>query len=185
MKRRNVLLSICTGLGLLSGCSETNGDQTVPTTRTDEDSRPPTATAQSPTKTPSPQTYLPEPGEGWELIDTSDYVWAPIGGSEGIIGKYRGPDGETYKVVIMRDEDNADGSARQFSCAGWQIAFAYRGYAIAASTGTLQKTFTPEAPPTMSSSPAPNKTNRVYELLLRSPKLTEDIVPEETTCPYD
>ncbi|WP_226022700.1 hypothetical protein [Halomicrobium salinisoli] len=129
--------------------------------------------------------FLPESGDGWTRVGTSDYVWGPLGGTDGVIGRYEGPDGDAYELLVMRDENNAGGSARQFACAGWQIAFPHEGFAVAASTGTKRKTFTPEAPPTMSSTPASNRLDRVRELLVRSPRLTEDDVPDESACPYE
>jgi len=66
-----------------------------------------------------------------------------------------------------------EGTARSLACAGWQVAVATDGHAIAASTGTEQRTFTPEAPPTMTQSAVPETEKRVRELLALSPRLDE------------
>ena len=57
------------------------------------------------------------------------------------------------------------------------------GHAIAASTGTEQRTFTPEVPPTMTQSPVPGTEDRVRELLALSPRLgTADIDENRVHC---
>ena len=173
MQRRTVLKSAGLSVGLVGGCT---GNRS----RTD-----PSTAPESPTETSASQAFLPPSGDGWTLAGTSDYEWAPLGGDDGVIGRYEGPDGQAYEMVVMHDEDNAEGSARQFACAGWQLAFPYEGFAVAASSGTYQRTFTPEAPPTMSSAPVDDRLNRVRELLVRSSELTDATVPDETECPYN
>jgi hypothetical protein len=57
------------------------------------------------------------------------------------------------------------------------------GHAVAASTGTEQRTFTPEVPPTMTQSPVPGTEDRVRELLALSPRLgTADIDENRVHC---
>ena len=79
-------------------------------------------------------------------------------------------------------EDHAAGSARSWRCAGWQIAFALDGVAIAASTGTEQRTFTPGRPPMMTRSPVPGHEDRVRELLSLSPRLDDSTTASESSC---
>jgi hypothetical protein len=74
----------------------------------------------------------------------------------------------------MFTEFSTDGPARAWACAGWQIALALDGVAMAGSTGTEQRTFTPERPPTMTQTPATNREDKVFQLLTLSPKLTVD-----------
>lgn len=179
MNRRVFLSCLGIGLGGVSGCTENNSSSEV----TSQPAPTPSPGRSSPIETASPRSVLPESQSGWTLEETSDYLWSPIGGSDGAIGHYEGPDGNSYQFVVMRDENNADGSARQFACAGWQIAFAYDGLAIAASSGTEQRTFTAHAPPTMTVSPAENRMKQVRELLLLSPILTESDVRSTTECP--
>lgn len=136
------------------------------------------------TATPAgPEGYLPEPGDGWEQEKTGDYDWESLGGQDGVRGFYTGPDGENYEAVVMFSEDFAEGSARSWACAGWQIALATDGVAVAASTGTEQRTFTPEKPPTMTRTPARGREDRVHEFLTRSPRFTaEEIERQQITC---
>lgn len=182
MERREILSRLGPGIGLLAGCSNNNSPGTDEVThRSSQMSNTSTASPE----TPTPRAFLPESEGGWVLTGTSDYAWDSLGGSDGIIGRYEGPDGAVYEMVVMRDEDNAEGSVGSFVCAGWQIALAYRGFAIAASSGTEQGTLTPEAPPTMSSTPAEGRLEKVYELLVRSPRLTDTEVPDRSECPYE
>lgn len=196
MDRRSFIASALLALSGLSGClgdSSTNQSSsdsptstTAPTATstkspTDSPTESPTVSA---TAIPAPESFLPDSQSDWQLERTSDYEWGPLGGSDGIIGLYRGPDGDMYQLLVMQDANNASGSARSFACAGWQLAFAYNAFAIAASTGTDQRTFTPEKPPTMSETPAENKLEMVRKLVLLSPRLSEADVPEQTSCPY-
>jgi hypothetical protein len=82
----------------------------------------------------------------------------------------------------MISEKFAEGAAHSWACAGWQIALSIDNVAIAASTGTYQRTFTPEKPPTMTKSPVPGTDERVRELLTFSLELTESDIENTTSC---
>jgi len=179
MNRRVFLSCVVTGLGGVSGCTENNSSSET----TSQPAPTPDSEESSPNASASLRSVLPESQSGWKLKETSDYIWSPIGGSDGTIGHYEGPDGNPYQFVVMRDENNAEGSARQFACAGWQISLAHKDLAIAASSGTEQRTFTAHEPPTMTVSPAENRLERVRELLVLSPILTESEVAADTECP--
>ena len=57
------------------------------------------------------------------------------------------------------------------------------GHAIAASTGTEQRTFTPEKPPQMTQTAVFGTDGRVRELLVLSPRLSEtDVDENEVNC---
>jgi hypothetical protein len=119
---------------------------------------------------------------GWTRDRTEEFHAKELGGSEGVRGYYTGPDGTGYQVLVLRAGDWAAGNARSWRCAGWQVAFAVDGVALAASTGTAQRTFTPERPPTMAESPVPGTDSRVRELLALSPELEPSDIPEASEC---
>ncbi|GAA0206372.1 hypothetical protein GCM10009000_020860 [Halobacterium noricense] len=133
-----------------------------------------------------PESYLPDSTDSWEFHGTQEHepAWSPLGATDGAIGQYQGPDGYSYEFVVMDSEEGfSEGNARSLACAGWQIAIAIDRYAIAASTGTEQRTFTPEAPPTMTQSAAPETEDSVRELLSLSPRLSEaDLDEHRINC---
>lgn len=150
----------------------------------DENSSPSTSSTPPPSQTPAsgPEAFLPEPADGWVRDRTEAFSAKERGGSEGVRGYYTGPDGERYQVLVLVSGDWAERNARAWRCAGWQVAFAVDGMTIAASTGTAQRTFTPERPPTMTRSPVPGTDARVRELLALSPKLDRSEIPESSEC---
>lgn len=200
MKRREYLASV--GLGLLStGCLGNSTSSQPPTDRSDETNTIQSTAApasQSPEWSPTqrgdtnPQAtttgndepnardFLPPSTDGWELTETDHHHWGALGGTDGIRGHYRGPDVNEYQLIVMFRNSNTEGVAEAWSCAGWQIALAVDGVAIAASTGTDQREFTPEKPPTMTRTPVPETKASVRELLLHSPHLTESALEENT-----
>ena len=175
--RRSIVRAGLSGSLLLGGCSEATTDTTTPT----ETGSP------SPTpELPDARSYLPEPNDEWTLDGTANLEVAPLGGADGIRGYYTGPAGSEYEVVVFvssREYNSAPGTAESFACAGWQVAVVIDRVAIAASTGTDQRTFTPEAPPTMDQTPAPERVGEVRTLLALSPRLTSDEVEaSEAQC---
>lgn len=167
--RRSIVRAGLGGTLLLSGCSEAPTGTTTPTD---------TGSASSTPKLPAPRSYLPEPNDEWTRDRIAPLEVAPLGGADGIRGYYTGPDGIQYEVIVFvssRDYNYAPGTAESFACAGWQVAFTLdRVVAVAASTGTAQRTFTPEAPPTMDQTPAPERVDEVRTLLALSSRLTAD-----------
>jgi len=128
-----------------------------------------------------PGSYLPESRENWEFLGMRDHPggWSPLGADDGAIGQYRGPDGNAYEFVVMDTKSEySEGTARSLACAGWQVALEVDGNAVAASTGTDQRQFTPEAPPQMTQSTVPDTDGQVRELLALSPRLDESDVEE-------
>jgi hypothetical protein len=171
-RRRFVMLA---GLSTISVAGCTSPSDSPPSTSTPTSSVSPSATSQ-------PRAFLPEPVNGWTRDRTEEFYAKERGGSDGIRGYYTGPDGEAYQVLVLFAGDWADGNARSWRCAGWQVAFAVDGVTFAASTGTAQRTFTPERPPTMTKSPVPGTDARVRELLALSPKLDQSDIPESSEC---
>ncbi len=169
MNRRQFCIGVTTVLTVVSGCSGRDTNST------------PGAVSDS-----GPESYLPESSGAWEFQGTQQHepAWSPLGAIDGAIGQYQGPDGYSYEFVVMDSEEGlSEGNARSLACAGWQIAIAIDGYAIAASTGTEQRTFTPEVPPTMTQSAAPETEDRVWELLVLSPRLSEaDLDENRINC---
>ena len=164
MNRRRFCLSTAVILTISSGCSD----------------------RQAPSATSGPESYLPDSTDEREFRDTREHGggWTPLGAKDGIIGQYQGPDGASYEFVVMDTEETyTTGTARSLACAGWQVAIAIDGYAIAASTGTEQRTFTPEEPPQMTQTAVFGTDGRVRELLVLSPRLSEtDVDENEINC---
>jgi hypothetical protein len=177
--RRSVVRAGLVGCLLLTGCSEAPTDATTPTESDSSSSTP---------ELPDPRSYLPEPNDEWTLDRTTPLVAAPLGGADGVRGYYTGPDAVEYEVIVFvsrRDYNYAPGTAESFACVGWQVALVLDRVAVAASTGTDQSTSTPtpEAPPTMDRSPAPERLDDVRTLLALSPRLTPDeIRASEARC---
>lgn len=187
MNRRGFLLGV--GAVLAGpGCFGPTETSPNPVTQTGPEQTPRWRSKSKPTPEPvaetGPDSYLPESTDRWEFRGRSDYVWSPLGANDGTIGHYTGPDGNAYEfVVIDTDSTYAESSARSLACAGWQIAIVIDTNAIASSTGTEQRTFTPEVPPTMTQSPIPDTESRVRELLALSPRLTDtDVTEHQIEC---
>jgi hypothetical protein len=176
--RRSIVRAGLGGSLLLSGCSEAPTDTTTPTD---------TGSASPTPELPDARGYLPEPNDEWTLDRTATLDVAALGGADGIRGYYTGPAGVEYEVIVFvsnRDYNYAPGTAESFACAGWQVALVLDRVAVAASTGTDQRTFTPEAPPTMNQTPAPERVEDVRALLALSPRLTiDEIETSEAQCP--
>lgn len=181
MNRRRVLALLSVTIPI-SGCtfrgSDTDGTPSDHPPSTTSEPTAETATSTPTSENPSPRAYLPESTDGWELERTGDFEWSVLGGNDGIRGYYTGPDGGSYEVLVMFSEYPVDGSARSWACAGWQIALALDSVAMAASTGTDQRTFTPERPPQMTQTPASEREAEVRELLTLSPKLTAAVIED-------
>lgn len=86
----------------------------------------------------------------------------------------------------LRSGFDPEGEANSWACsAGWTVALGYRRFAVAASTGTAQRTFTPEVPPQMTRTPIPETTDPAMELLARSPGLSREYVDEHAITSAD
>lgn len=166
--RRSIVKAGLIGGIFVSGCSETSSNTPTPTSSS-------TATPEL----PDPRSYLPEPNDEWTREQVRNIEVAPLGGEEGVRGIYTGPDDVEYHVIVFvsnRNSNYAPGTAQSFACAGWQISVSKDRVAVAASTGTEQRTFTPEAPPRMNRAPDPERVDEVRALLERSPRLTSEEV---------
>lgn len=174
--RRRLLAAAGAACATLAGCSDGTG---TPTSSVDA-----TRSGSTPSASPAvpPVAYLPKPGNGWTLDRTEEYARKELGVSDGVRGYYRGPDGRSYQVVVLVSGQYATGTARSLRCAGWQVAVVLDGVAVGASTGTEQRTFTPERPPTMAASPVPGSDPRVRELVTRSPRISASDIPAGDTC---
>jgi|GEM_PF-462272 len=182
-RRRSVLTGLAS-LAALSGCSFEDGDpERSARPRSDE----PTASDHSPSRTDtdtgtpelSVRETLPEGGDGWTLLDTGDVVPAPLTAEDHARGEYRSPGGTEFRVVIIElpRPGIAAFNAERLACeAEWSVALQYRTLAIAASTGTTQKSMTPEHPPQMTRTAVPGTTGDARRLLRRSPLLSREII---------
>lgn len=191
MNRRQFCLGITAVVTAASGCSGRDTDPTPETVADSETELGVTETTQHDSTSGAvadsgPESYLPESTDEWDFRDTHEHDkgWSSLGANDGTIGRYQGPDRSTYEFVVMDTRQGyTEGTTRSLACAGWQIAIAIDGYAIAASTGTEQRTFTPEVPPTMTQSAVPETEDRVRELLALSPRLSEaDIDENRINC---
>lgn len=191
MNRRQFCLGITAVVTAISGCSGRDTNST-PETVADSETEPDVTETTQRDSTPGavaesgPESYLPDSTDGWDFRGTHEHDkgWSSLGASDGTIGQYQGPDGNSYEFVVMDTREGyTEGTARSLACAGWQIAIAIDGYAIGASTGTEQRTFTPEVPPTMTQSAVPDTEDRVRELLALSPRLSKaDIDENRINC---
>lgn len=195
LSRREVisLLGIPSLLSL-SGCSsDSDGSPTAmdsppsvpPTTASptqfESTTTSPETPTQSPTGTPetSAEEVLPEPDEDWTHVETSSIELVPLIESDNIRGEYRNTEGTRFRVIIAKlpRAGIANRIAERWQCqVEWSVALQYQSFAIAASTGTTQRTFTPEPPPKMSRTPIPNTSDEARQLLERSPILTREII---------
>jgi hypothetical protein len=126
-----------------------------------------------------PRDLLPEAGDGWTQLNTEFAGYRRLGYDEGVQAAYEAPDGTrvTVLVVTLRVGDPT-AQAEEFADTGWQVALAYRRFALAAGTGTDQRTFTPEKPITLDRTPIPGTESLVRELVARSPALPAEYVAE-------
>jgi hypothetical protein len=189
MRRRQIIGLVATS-ALLCGCLGREESPETPSPTPAETGNPPTGTSEESTTPSRPESCLPPDGNGWELRGTSEHDpgWTPLGATDGTIGHYTGPNGLSYDFIVMisrPDLDNPEGLARSLACAGWQVTLAIDTYAIAASTGTEQRTFTPERPPTMTETAVPNSEDTVVELVERSPCIrASEIEQYRVSCEY-
>jgi hypothetical protein len=126
-----------------------------------------------------PRDLLPEAGDGWTRLNTEFAGYRHLGYDEGVQATYEAPDGTRVSllVVTLRVGDPT-AQAEEFADTGWQVALAYRRFAVAAGTGTDQRTFTPEKPITLDRTPIPGTESLVRELVARSPALSADYVAD-------
>jgi hypothetical protein len=187
--RRSVLrlcgAAVCS---LVAGCQAPDDDEPTPDpSPTPTSTTTPTASS-SPTITPgaTPDDLLPTDGDGWTLERTDEYDWGTIGGADGVRGYYTDAEGVECQVIVMRMSAGIEpgGTARLWKCeVGWTVTLAYETFAIAAGTGTVQRTFTPEQPPSMDRTPVPNTAENVKRLLANSPELTRALIDEREISP--
>jgi hypothetical protein len=176
--RRDVLalLSVAVAGAGCTGPADPTGSES--TTRTE----PSPTTDSSATTDPAyagPRDLLPAAGDGWTQLNTEFAGYRRLGYDEGVQAAYEAPDGTrvTVLVVTLRVGDPT-AQAEEFADTGWQVALAYRRFALAAGTGTDQRTFTPEKPITLDRTPIPGTESLVRELVARSPALSADYVAE-------
>jgi hypothetical protein len=172
-KRRRLFLRACvvSGIGLLAGCTGGDGSgESSPTSSTD-----------TPSSTPSPEDLLPEEGDGWtrDQVEHGAFSWSARGATDGVFGSYTSPENRSYEVVVMemQPEYSPERKAITWNCTvGWSVALAYRQFAIAASTGTAQETFTPEQPPHLTRTPIPGTAESAKALLSNSSALSREYI---------
>ena len=179
--RRDVLTLLSVAVAG-AGCTGP-ADPTVSesTTNTDPSEQSPT-TDSSATTDPAyagPRDLLPEAGNGWTLLNTDFAGYRRLGYDEGVLAAYEAPDGTRVSVLIVTLRvGDPTAQAEEFADTGWQVALAYRRFALAAGTGTDQRTFTPEKPITLDRTPIPGTESLVRKLVTRSPALSADYVAD-------
>ena len=177
-RRRLLRASGLAAFASLSGClweSDRSTTDSPTRERSFED-----GTTGSSTEDLSPEELLPREGDGWsgEQVDRG-FAWSARGAEDGVFGRYTSPEDRSYEVVIMEvgREYDPETKATNWACTvGWNVALTYRQFAVAAGTGTRNRTFTPERPPHMTRTPIPGTTEPTRELLSRSPVLSRAFV---------
>lgn len=181
-KPRRCFLQACgvTGFGFLAGCitRERSGESTT--------SSPTTSSSSS----LSPENLLPQEGGGWtqNQVESGAFSWSAHGATDGIFGYYTSPENRTYEVVIMEMKTgySPERKANNWKChVEWNVTLSYRRFAIAASTGTAQRTFTPEQPPHMTRTPIPETTEPAKDLLSNSPELSREYIDRHAITEAD
>jgi hypothetical protein len=187
-KSRRWFLCSCSlaGSGFLAGCiaGESGKETTAPSAPDTEENggRPTTtSTTASPTSSLAPEDLLPREADGWtrNRTERGAFSWSARGAEDGVFGYYTSPEDRTYKVVIMKMKEgySPERKAVSWKCSvEWSAALSYGRFSIAASTGTAQRTFTPEKPPHMTRTPIPDTTEPAKELLANSPELSREYV---------
>jgi hypothetical protein len=178
LPRRDVLALLSVAVAG-AGCTG-QADPTVSEPTTDTEPSP--TTDSSATTEPTyagPRDLLPEAGNGWTLLHTEFAGYRRLGYDEGVLAAYESPDGTRVSVLIvtLRAGDPV-AQADEFADTGWQVALASRRFALAAGTGTDQRTFTPEKPITLDRTPVPGTGSLVRELVARSPALSAEYVAD-------
>jgi len=177
MNRRNTLLTLISGFLLISGCSDSPRGET----KTGTPSSTPTAALSD----LYPEALLPQEGDGWRHVNSKNYTWTHLGADDGIKGYYEKDGALRAEVIIMKVSDDGAGStaereARTLYCqAGWQVVVVRGPFAVAASTGTPRKSFTPEAPPTMDQTAISESEDAVVTLLSNSPRLSREMIADQ------
>lgn len=187
MKRRR-LLSIISVL-LLSGCLGEDGQSATDgstTARTDTQNDTAPGTQSRITEKPTyAHEALPEENDSWERTSVEGFPYSIYGGEDGTKATYENESSEEHHVVVLvlKPDYSPVEDAQSFACAGWPVAVfdADTRLMIAAGTGTDPvKTFTPEAPPTLSSKPIPGSEQRTEDLLLESPYVDRELLRESS-----
>lgn len=201
-KSRRWFLSSCclTGSGFLGGCITGESDEEAttpsPTAPSSSDAEEnggrstTTATTGSPVSSLAPEELLPQEVDGWtrNRVESGAFSWSARGAEDGTFGYYTSPEDRPYKVVVMKMDEgySPERKAVTWKCSvEWSVALSYRRFAIAASTGTAQRTFTPEEPPHMTRTPIPGTIESAKELLANSPALSREYVDREAVTEAD
>ncbi|MFC7019866.1 MULTISPECIES: hypothetical protein [Haloarcula] len=133
----------------------------------------------------SPEELLPTPGNGWEQTSTEEAAFSNLGFREGVQAEYTDTDDLRVRVLIVVPIVNSPSEqAQYFAGDGWQVALGFNKFAIAASTGTKQRTATtPETPVGMDTTPIPDTKSDIEALLARSPALSLSHIREHDVGP--
>lgn len=174
-RREALQLGVLSAVTALAGCSSDRPATATPSGTSMQ------SAISTPTSSPnrSAVDVLPEPRNGWRLVETERELGASmLGGETGATGKYESATGGVFKVVALEMEEgfSAEDKAHRWACIGWDVTVAYQGFAFSAGTGTHQQTFTPETPPHMTRTPVPDSEDDSIELLTYSPLLSEQII---------
>lgn len=133
------------------------------------------------------EDLLPRPGGGWRIMEKGRVKPQPLNQENNLRGDFEDERGNHYRVIIVKfpRAGIAQYHSERWKCeAEWSVVIQYGPYSIAASTGTIQTSFTPERPPQMTRTPIPDMSGNVRELLKRSPSISEEILTnnEITSC---
>jgi hypothetical protein len=181
LTRRDVLALLSVAVAGAGCTGPADPTVTEATTNTDP-SEPSPTTDSSATTDPTdagPRDLLPAAGDGWTLLNTEFAGYRRLGYDEGVLAVYEAPDGTRVSVLVVTlRAGDPSAQAEEFADTGWQVALAYRRFALAAGTGTDQRTFTPEKPITLDRTPIPETEPLVRELVAWSPALSAEYVAE-------
>lgn len=102
-----------------------------------------------------------------------------IGTIHGWRGSYSSPQGVTFDALVLRPESptvgtRPDAIGAKLACVGWQAVVVYDNTVFVASSGTPQKTRTPETPVVMEKTAVAETTDEAETLLSFAPALTRE-----------
>lgn len=189
-RRRSVLTALLT-LVPLAGCSldgvepEDSSESSSTKTKSLNSSNTDTGSdteAATQTAELSVEDVLPKPGDGWSLLDTGSVVNAPLNAENNIQGDFQSPNETKFRVIILEFSRPGIASfhAERLACeVEWSVALQFRSFAVGVSTGTAQKTFTPEKPPQMTRTAIPDTSAEARQLLRRSAVLSQEIIEDK------
>ncbi|MFW5939222.1 MAG: hypothetical protein ACOCQU_02115 [Halolamina sp.] len=199
LSRRGALATVAAAIAGFAGCGEgeppTSGERMTidtatgsgTTTQADTDSATNgTDSTTAGTDSPSAEDLVPADGERWTRTEFERREYATLGVESGIRADYRDGDGLAAAVVVLEDPHDPERRAETLHCqVGWPVVLVVDAFAIAAGTGTPQRTHTPETPPQMDRTAVPETTDDAVSLLATSPELSSDRIEADRRTDAD